>query len=75
MRKRLIAAAARCRDICCGGVLDGALRVALAACADGRAHRGCWLEVPRGAPLSAISAGIAERGFYAHPRWLTTYGR
>ncbi len=36
---------------------------------------GAWLEVPRGAPLSAISAGIAERGFYAHPRWLTTYGR
>jgi UPF0755 protein len=36
---------------------------------------GAWLEVPRGAPLAAISAEIAARGFYAHPRWLTIYGR
>ena len=37
--------------------------------------QGSWLDVPRGTPLSAISADIADRGLLAHPWLLTLYGR
>ena len=75
MRKRILLPLAAFAALTAAAALGGyaawrALHAPLTIAAEG-----AWLEVPRGAPLAAVSRELEARGLFEYPALLTLYGR